>query len=60
MERNTFRKEEVISYLEMIIKDGTANEEQEELYLTYIWNGKLKKNYALKLTIRDMRIEYGF
>lgn len=58
MERNKFRKEEVVSYLEEILRDGTATEEQEELYLNFKWNGKLVKNYVCKQTISQMRRLY--
>lgn len=54
MEKNKFRKEEVISYVEDLIKCGAANDEQEELYLTYKWTSKLDKS-LLKATLKEMR-----
>jgi hypothetical protein len=54
MERNKFRKEEVVSYLEEILKDGTATEEQEDLYIQFQWTGNLVKNYTYKRTISQM------
>jgi len=56
METLKFNSEEVISFLETIVSDETANEEQEELLQDYMWSGKLKRNnYTYKFTISQMR-----
>jgi hypothetical protein len=62
MEKLHFSLEEVISFLEMKMIDNTATYEQEQLYVDYKWDGKLKKNYTYKLTLRQMKkiYENGF
>jgi hypothetical protein len=39
----------------MKMMDNTATYEQEQLYVEYKWNGKLKKNYTYKLTLKEMK-----
>lgn len=55
MEKLHFKKEEVIAYLEDLLLMNTATYEQEQLYVDYKWDGKLKKNYAYKLTLKEMK-----
>jgi hypothetical protein len=59
MTKLRFSKSEVISFLEDLIKSGAANEEQEELYINYTWNGVLVKNYTYKKVLRLMKKEYN-
>jgi hypothetical protein len=58
MKKNTFRKSEVIAYIEELILDQAATDEQEELYVDYKWSGKLKKNYTYKKTLVEMKRIY--
>jgi hypothetical protein len=58
MTKLRFSKSEVISFLEDLIKDGAANEEQEELYINYTWNSVLVKNNTYKQVLRMMKREY--
>jgi hypothetical protein len=55
MTKLNFSLEEVVSFLEMKMMDNTATYEQEQLYVEYKWNGKLKKNYTYKLTLKEMK-----
>jgi hypothetical protein len=55
MKQVKFTKSEVISYIETLINDGTANEEHEELYIKYMWSGKLIKNDTYKSILREMK-----
>lgn len=48
--------EELIAYLEEKISLNQANENEEQLYIDYIWNGKLNKNKYQK-TYRELRKE---
>lgn len=59
MEKFTIRTSEVISFLEDLISDGLANQDEELLYENYRWEGKLyKTNYTYKSTILKMKKEY--
>ncbi|PLR99631.1 hypothetical protein [Bacillus sp. T33-2] len=59
MEKNKFRKSEVIAFLEGQILSGAATDEQEELYIDYKWNGVLKRNnYTYKKLIKEMKRHY--
>jgi hypothetical protein len=62
MEKLHFKTSEVISFIEDLINDGAATDEQEELYVDYKWEGKLKKNYTYKVTLKQMKriINNGF
>lgn len=62
MQKVRFLKSEVISYIEELINDGAASEEQEELYVNYKWTGKLEMNYTYKVTLKEMKriYESGF
>lgn len=56
MEKLKFRKSEVIAYLEDLVSENAATDEQEELYEEFQWSGKLNKNnYTFKLTVSQMR-----
>jgi hypothetical protein len=55
MTKLNYSLEEVVSFLEMKMMDNTATYEQEQLYVEYKWNGKLKKNYTYKLTLKEMK-----
>lgn len=56
MEKLTFRKDEVIAFVEDLIQSNAATDEQEEMYEEYQWTNKLNKNnYTYKLTISQMR-----
>jgi hypothetical protein len=55
MNRNIFRKSEVIAFVEELIQSNAATYEQEEMYLTFKWDGILNKNnQTYKRTIRQM------
>lgn len=55
MTKNTFRKEEVISFLEVKILENTATTDEILLYTDYVWNGKLVKNtYTYKKLIKQL------
>lgn len=55
MERNTFRLSEVISFLEMKLLENTATYDEEQLYVDYNWDGRLKKGYTYKKLINEMK-----
>jgi hypothetical protein len=55
MTKLNYSLEEVVSFLEMKMMDNTATYEQEQLYVEYKWNGKFKKNYTYKLTLKEMK-----
>jgi hypothetical protein len=55
MEKLHFTLEEVVSFIEMKLLDDTATYEQEQLYVDYQWSGKLKRNYTLKKTLKEMK-----
>jgi hypothetical protein len=55
MTKLNYSLEEVVSFLEMKMMDNTATYEQEQLYVEYKWNSKLKKNYTYKLTLKEMK-----
>jgi hypothetical protein len=59
MEKITFRKEEVIAFLEDMIISEMATYEEEVLYQNYKWNGKLEKNYTYKMVLHRMRELYN-
>lgn len=53
---HTWRKDEVIAYLEEKILGEVASDEELELYQDYKWFGKLNKNtYTWKNLIKEMR-----
>jgi hypothetical protein len=55
MNKNSFRKEEVIAFLECRISENAASDEQEELLQNYMWSGKLNKNTCTyKETVKEM------
>lgn len=59
MEIMKWTKEEVISYLEQKVLDGSADESEIELYEGFVWNGKLdRKNnlYTYKKLISQMKM----
>jgi hypothetical protein len=58
MERNIYRKDEVISFLEEKVLMDIATQEELNLYEIYIWSGKLVKGYTYKLLVRQMRRLY--
>lgn len=58
MERNIYRKSEVLAYLEEKILMNMATEDEQTLYEGFVWNGKLVKNYTLKKLIAEMRRLY--
>lgn len=62
MERYTFRREEVIAFVEDLIRNNAASDAQEEMYLKFTWDNKLNKNnYTYKKTLKQMkRIYNGF
>jgi len=56
----TWRKSEVIAYLEEKIQMGVATEEEEVIYQDYKWDNKIDRNtYAWKCLIREMRELYS-
>jgi hypothetical protein len=55
MEKVTFRKEEVIAFLEDMIISEMATYDEEVLYQNYKWTGKLEKNYTYKMVLHRMR-----
>jgi hypothetical protein len=55
MERKNFTLEEVVSFLEFKLEANTATYDQEQLYVDYKWNGKLKRNYTLKKLLKEMK-----
>jgi hypothetical protein len=60
MTKNTFRKEEVISFLEVKILENTATTDEVLLYEEYVWNGKLRKNnYTYKKVIKQLTNMYN-
>jgi hypothetical protein len=60
MTKNTFRKDEVISFLEMKVLENTATTDETLLYEEYVWNGKLRKNnYTYKKLISQMTNIYN-
>lgn len=59
MNKVKFKKEEVLSFLEELILDNLATEEELELYQDFKWSGKLNKNnYTYKLVVRKLKKEY--
>lgn len=60
MTKLTWRKSEVIAYLEEKIQMGVATEEEEVIYQDYKWDNKIDRNtYAWKCLIREMRELYS-
>ena len=55
MERKKYTVEEVVSFLEFKLESNTATYDQEQLYVDYKWDGKLKRNYTLKKTLKEMK-----
>lgn len=58
MQKVRFLKSEVIAYLEELLLDQAATDEQEELYVEYTYTGKLVKNYVYKKTVLQMKSIY--
>lgn len=56
-----WKKNDVIAYLEQLVLDELADNEQLEMYEDYMWSGKLDKNkytYIIKKLVRDMDKQY--
>jgi hypothetical protein len=59
MQKIRFSESEVISYLEDLILSQEANDDEEQLYEEYNWNGKLSKNnYIYKRLVMKMTKTY--
>lgn len=54
----TWRLEEIVSYLEERVSDGTATNKECEIYEDYCWTGKLVKNESLRTVIKRMNKEW--
>jgi hypothetical protein len=54
LEKVSFREEEVLAYLEELIIDDLATQEEENLYQDYHWFGVLKKNRTYKRVVLKM------
>jgi hypothetical protein len=56
MNKVQFRKSEVVAYLEDLILQDIATQDEEDLYVNYKWSGKLDKtNYTYKEVLIDMK-----
>lgn len=57
-----FSKSEVVGFLESLIMNEEATQEETDLYSNYKWNGKLTNNSTYKKVLAKMRrnFEYGF
>lgn len=65
MEKHKFRDEDVIYYLEQLILDNLADENEQTLYEEYIWNGSFnnlhivnKLKYTYMSLVKKMRLVY--
>lgn len=58
MEKNKFRKSEVIAYLEDLILMNMATEDESTLYENMHWTGKLEKNNTYKAVVKKMHQEW--
>jgi hypothetical protein len=54
----SFREEDILAYLEELIIDDLATQEEENLYQGFHWNGILKKNRTYKKVLLKMEEEY--
>mgnify|MGYP005750563679 CR=1 FL=1 len=55
----TWRKSEVLAYLEELVLTGEATDAESVLLENYHWTGKLNKNNTYKMIIRKMRKEWN-
>jgi hypothetical protein len=58
MEKVKFSKLEVLAFVEELILDQMANEDELEWYEEVKWNNNFKTNYTYKEIIKKMRNEY--
>jgi hypothetical protein len=61
MDRINWRKSEVIAFLEDLLKENTASDKQEEMYIEYRNTGKIEKTKYLstyKHTVAQMKREF--
>lgn len=58
MEKLHFSKSEVLSFVEELILDQMATEDEQVWYENYVWNNEFKKNYTYKVIIRKMKRVY--
>lgn len=58
MEKLHFSKMEVLSFVEELILDQMATEDEQAWYENFVWNGEFKKNYTYKVIIRKMKRVY--
>lgn len=59
MSKIYFSKMEVLAYLEDKILMNMATEDELELYESFVWDGKLKRNnYTYKRLIAEMKKVY--
>lgn len=58
MEKLHYSKSEVIAFVEELILDQMATEDEQVWYENYVWNGEFKKNYTYKCIIRKMKRVY--
>jgi hypothetical protein len=58
LKKVSFREEDILGYLEELIIDDLATQEEENLYQDYHWGGILKKNRTYNKVVRNMEKEY--
>lgn len=58
MEKLHFSKSEVTAFVEELILDQMATEDEQVWYENFIWNGEMKKDYTYKKLIRKMKKVY--
>jgi hypothetical protein len=58
MTKLRFSKSEVQAFVEELILDQIATEEEQNWYEELIWTNKFNKNYTYKLIVKKMSREY--
>jgi hypothetical protein len=53
-----FSKSEVQAFVEELILDQIATEDEQKWYEELIWNNKFIKNYTYKLVLKKMKNAY--
>lgn len=58
MEKIRFNKSEVLAFVEELILDQMATEDELEWYENYVWDKQFKINYTYKKLVEKMIKEY--
>jgi hypothetical protein len=58
MTKLRFSKSEVQAFVEELILDQIATEDEQNWYEEFIWTNKFNKNYTYKLIVKKMAREF--